>query len=212
MYRRLPSRILTSLKSTPHENIYTLPNLLTFSRLVSAPVLGYLIIHDFHLSAVSLFCYAGITDLVDGWIARKWGSQTVVGTVIDPMADKTLMTVVTICLAVKGALPGVLSTPSVRCELSLTDSMPVLLAGLILGRDVALGIAAIYYRYISLPEPKTFTRYWNFSLPSAEVHPTQISKINTVLQLGLMGGTLGALGFSGGVGFWSLGGAIGAMW
>lgn len=50
--------------------------------------------------------YAGITDLVDGWIARNWGLQTVVGTVIDPMADKMLMTIVTICLAVKAAIPG----------------------------------------------------------------------------------------------------------
>lgn len=50
--------------------------------------------------------YAGVTDLVDGWIARKWGLQTVVGTVIDPMADKALMTVVTVTLAMKGALPS----------------------------------------------------------------------------------------------------------
>lgn len=58
---------------------------------------------------------------------------------------------------------------------------------IILGRDVALGIAAIYYRWISLPPPKTFARYWDFSLPSAEVHPTTISKYNTFLQLALMG-------------------------
>ena len=89
-----------------HENIYTLPNILTFSRLIAAPVVGYLIIHDLHIPALGLFIYAGITDLVDGWIARKWSLQTVVGTVIDPMADKALMTVVTICLAVKEVLPG----------------------------------------------------------------------------------------------------------
>ena len=59
-----------------------------------------------HMSALGLFVYAGVTDLVDGWIARKWGLQTVVGTVIDPMADKALMTVVTVTLAIKGALPG----------------------------------------------------------------------------------------------------------
>ena len=89
-----------------HENIYTLPNILTFSRLLAAPLVGYLIIHDLHIPALSLFIYAGITDLVDGWIARKWNLTTVVGTVIDPMADKALMTIVTICLAVKDVLPG----------------------------------------------------------------------------------------------------------
>ncbi len=74
--------------------------------------------------------------------------------------------------------------------LSLTRfPLAVWLAVLILGRDVALAISAIYYRWISLPPPKTFSRYWDFSLPSAEVRPTTISKYNTALQLGLMGMT-----------------------
>jgi len=163
--------ILNALKKlTPHENIYTVPNILTFSRLIAAPVIGYLVLHDYHAWAVGLFAYAGITDLVDGYIARRWNLQTVVGTVIDPMADKTLMTILTVCLAVKGALP-------------------VWLAVIILGRDILLGISAIYYRWISLPPPKTFARYWDFSLPSAEVHPTTISKYNTALQLALIGAT-----------------------
>ncbi|CAJ0540661.1 Ff.00g076620.m01.CDS01 [Fusarium sp. VM40] len=156
-----------------HEDIYTLPNILTFTRLAAAPVIGYLVLHDQHAWAVGLFAYAGITDLLDGWIARRWDSKTVVGTVIDPMADKTLMTILTVCLAVKGALP-------IWC------------AGIILGRDVGLAISAIYYRWISLPPPKTFARYWDFSLPSAEVRPTTISKYNTFLQLALVGITTAA--------------------
>jgi cardiolipin synthase len=150
-----------------HEDIYTVPNILTFTRLAAAPVIGYLVLHDQHAWAVGLFAYAGITDLLDGWIARRWDSKTVVGTVIDPMADKMLMTILTICLAAKGALP-------IWC------------AGIILGRDVGLAISAIYYRWISLPPPKTFARYWDFSLPSAEVRPTTISKYNTFLQLALV--------------------------
>ncbi|KAJ4159292.1 uncharacterized protein LMH87_008199 [Akanthomyces muscarius] len=158
---------------TLHEDIYTLPNILTFSRLVAAPFIGYFVLHDSHAWAAGLLVYAGVTDLLDGWIARRWNRQTVVGTVIDPMADKVLMTVLTVCLAVKGALP-------------------VWVASIILGRDVGLGIAAIYYRWISLPPPKTFARYWDFSLPSAEVRPTTISKYNTFLQLALVGVTTGA--------------------
>jgi cardiolipin synthase len=73
--------------------------------------------------------------------------------------------------------------------LILTSFVTVWLAGIILGRDIGLGIAAIYYRWISLPPPKTFSRYWDFSLPSAEVHPTTISKYNTALQLALIGAT-----------------------
>ncbi|KAK4157242.1 hypothetical protein C8A00DRAFT_11893 [Chaetomidium leptoderma] len=155
-------------KTSPRENIYTIPNILTASRLVAAPFIGYCILHDYHAWTVGLFAYAGISDALDGWIARRWNLKTVVGTVIDPMADKTLMTILTVALAMKGALP-------------------VWLAVIILGRDVALAISAIYYRWISLPPPKTFARYWDFSLPSAEVRPTLISKYNTALQMGLIG-------------------------
>lgn len=65
----------------------------------------------------------------------------------------------------------------------------VWLAAIIFGRDASMALAAIYYRYASLPAPKTFARYWDFSLPSAEVHPTAISKYNTFLQLILIGTT-----------------------
>ncbi|KAI1078490.1 CDP-alcohol phosphatidyltransferase-domain-containing protein [Whalleya microplaca] len=170
--RKVIPKVIPSLASlTPHENIYTVPNLLTFSRLIAAPFIGYAILHDAHAWALGLFVYAGVSDLLDGWIARRYKLQTVVGSIVDPMADKLLMTVLTVCLATKGLLP-------------------VWLAVLILGRDVGLGISAIYYRWISLPPPKTFTRYWDFSLPSAEVRPTTISKYNTFLQLGLMGATM----------------------
>ncbi|KAL1620759.1 hypothetical protein SLS56_009529 [Neofusicoccum ribis] len=161
---------LKSLTAT-HEKIWNVPNVLTFSRLVAAPVVGSLILHDQHAWALGLFAYAGITDLVDGWIARRWQLQTVVGSVVDPMADKLLMAITVGCLAAKGALPGPLAI-------------------LIFGRDASLAIAAIYYRYASLPSPKTFGRYWDFSLPSAEVHPTTVSKFNTFLQLALIGLTL----------------------
>ncbi|KAK8040850.1 CDP-alcohol phosphatidyltransferase [Apiospora phragmitis] len=153
-------KVLPIPSLTAHEDIYTIPNLLTASRLIAAPFIGYAILHDAHAWTLGLFVYAGVSDLLDGWIARRWKLQSVVGSVIDPMADKILMTILTVCLATKGALP-----------------------------DVGLGIAAIYYRWISLPPPKTFMRYWDFSLPSAEVRPTTISKYNTFLQLALMGAT-----------------------
>lgn len=159
------------LSPRTREDIYTAPNLLTFSRLLATPLIGYLVVEGSHPGlALSLFCYAGVTDVIDGWIARRWRLRTVVGSVIDPMADKALITVLTAALAAKGALP-------------------VWLAVIILGRDVGLAISAIYYRWISLPPPKTFPRYWDFSLPSAEVRPTTISKYNTFLQLALVGMT-----------------------
>jgi cardiolipin synthase len=165
---QLAATLKSTLKPTKHENIYNLPNFLTLTRLVATPMVGYLIIHNHHLYAFSLFTYAAFSDLLDGWIARRWKLQTVVGSVVDPMADKFLMTTLVTCLAVNGSLP-----------------MP--LFALILGRDASLAISALYYRYASLPAPKTMARYWDFSLPSAEVHPTTISKGNTFLQLTLLG-------------------------
>jgi cardiolipin synthase (CMP-forming) len=162
---------LASLPKTRHENIYTIPNILTFSRLGAAPLVGYFILTSQPLYALALFFYAGVTDLIDGYLARRFNQQTVVGTVIDPMADKFLMT---ICVAALG----------------YTGVFPWWLVTIILGRDVALAISAIWWRWISLPPPKTFLRYWDFSLPSAEVHPTEISKINTLLQLLVVGNAM----------------------
>ncbi|KIW88664.1 CDP-diacylglycerol-glycerol-3-phosphate 3-phosphatidyltransferase [Cladophialophora bantiana CBS 173.52] len=167
---RLP-RSLTQAQAQAHENIYTIPNALTLSRLLSAPLIGYFVLHHEPLMALTLFAYAGFTDLIDGYLARRFHSQTVVGTVIDPMADKILMTTCVVTLTANGTLP-------------------LWLAVIVLGRDVGLAISAIYFRWISLPPPKTFTRYWDFSLPSAEVHPTEISKINTLLQLLLVGNAM----------------------
>ena len=164
-------QLLSRLTKTSHEYIYTVPNILTFTRLASAPLIGYFILTSQPTLALGLFIYAGITDAVDGWVARRFQQQTVVGTVIDPMADKALMTISVVALAVNGTIPP-------------------WLAVIILGRDVALSFAAFYFRWISLPPPKTMARYWDFSLPSAEVRPTEISKVNTFLQLLLVGGGL----------------------
>lgn len=80
-------------------------------------------------------------------------------------------------------------TTVVSC-LAINGSLSLPLATLILGRDISLAVAALYYRYASLPAPKTMARYWDFSLPSAEVHPTTMSKFNTFLQLVVIGTTM----------------------
>lgn len=112
-----------ALPAAARENIYTIPNLLTASRLVAAPFIGYCILHDHHAWALGLFAYAGITDLLDGWIARKWNLGTVVGTVIDPMADKALMTVLAVALAMKGALPGKWLFRNAICQVTASFSL-----------------------------------------------------------------------------------------
>ncbi|CAM9015082.1 unnamed protein product [Wickerhamomyces anomalus] len=164
--REIKDKITKPIKGLipEHENIYTIPNILTFTRLVTAPIIGFLIVKQQVVYALALFTYSCITDFIDGYIARRFKMHSVVGSIIDPMADKFLMVTCTACLAHAGQIP-------------------LYLAVVILGRDVLLAISAIYYRYISLPPPKTFLRYWDFSIPSAEVHPTTISKYNTGFQM-----------------------------
>ncbi|KAJ2930835.1 hypothetical protein H1R20_g6244, partial [Candolleomyces eurysporus] len=96
--------------------------------------------------------------------------SSVLGTILDPAADKILMTTLTVTL-------------------TMQHMIPLPLAVVILGRDVLLALSAFYIRYTTLPPPKTFARYWDFGLPSAEVIPTTVSKVNTGLQLLLMGVT-----------------------
>ncbi|PWN30777.1 hypothetical protein BDZ90DRAFT_209299, partial [Jaminaea rosea] len=146
------------------EELLNLPNILTASRIASTPFLGYLIITDRLAAAVGLLFAAAVTDLLDGWLARKWNKFTVFGSIADPAADKLLMTVMVVTLGYRGFLP-----PS--------------LASLIILRDVGLVGLAFVIRYRTLPAPVTWSRYWNPRLPSAQVEPTQISKYNTFLQL-----------------------------
>ncbi|KNE66042.1 hypothetical protein AMAG_10310 [Allomyces macrogynus ATCC 38327] len=156
-----------------HENIYTIPNAMSLARLVSTPFVGYFIVTEQFTPALALFAVSAVTDALDGYIARNFNMRSVLGTILDPMADKALMTTLTVSLGYVGLIP-----------------LP--LAVLIIGRDAGLVISSFVVRYKSLPPPKTFARFWDFSLPSAEVRPTLISKANTVLQLGLVGGALAA--------------------
>ncbi|EDO40152.1 predicted protein, partial [Nematostella vectensis] len=161
------------------EDIFTVPNLLSASRIIAAPFLGYFIVSEHYLTSVLIFGFAGITDMLDGYIARNFKNQgSMFGTVLDPMADKILMSVLTISLTVAGLLP-------------------VPLTALIISRDGLLIGASFYFRFKSLPPPKTISRYFDVNLATVELRPNFLGKANTVLQLGLVGCTLLAplLGF-----------------
>ncbi|GAA96639.1 hypothetical protein E5Q_03309 [Mixia osmundae IAM 14324] len=165
-----PLQRKTSDEGTLLARLNTLPNILTLSRIASCPLLGYFIIQGDLKYATALLAYAGITDGLDGWLARRWGMGSAIGSILDPAADKILMTTLVVSLTARGLLPAPL-------------------AFLILGRDIALALRSFYYRWQTLAPPRTFRRYWDLSKPFAEIKPTQISKYNTVLQLLLMGVT-----------------------
>lgn len=157
------------------ENIYTIPNMMTVSRILCTPFIGHYIVSGQPVYAMSVFVFSCITDFIDGYIARRFNMKTVIGSIIDPMADKFLMTICTLAL-------------------SYTSTMPTYLGILIIGRDLMLAVMAVYYRYISLSPPKTFKRYFDITSPTVSVHPNMISKINTGLQMLYIGSLILNLG------------------
>jgi cardiolipin synthase len=80
-------------------------NLATLARLLLTPRIAFLIFHDRHLAALILFFLAGLTDVLDGGLARRYGWHTPAGAYLDPIADKVLLGTVYICLALQAGIP-----------------------------------------------------------------------------------------------------------
>jgi CDP-diacylglycerol--glycerol-3-phosphate 3-phosphatidyltransferase len=79
----------------------SLPNLLTLSRILAVPILVFLLWRpaplDYAVTFV-LYCIVGITDYLDGYLARAWGSISRLGQFLDPIADKIMIAAVLIML------------------------------------------------------------------------------------------------------------------
>ncbi len=84
-----------------------IPNILTTVRLIVIPFFAYymLVAENFWLAAL-LFLFSGVTDVVDGWIARHFNMITDVGSVYDPFVDKLMQITSVVCLALKGIIPA----------------------------------------------------------------------------------------------------------
>ena len=86
-------------------DVFTIPNVLSMARIAGTPVIGYLIVNEKYGAALTGVVLAGITDLLDGYIARHYDEKSPLGTVLDPFADKLLMTTLVLSLAASGAPP-----------------------------------------------------------------------------------------------------------
>uniref|UniRef100_A0A803T9M3 cardiolipin synthase (CMP-forming) n=1 Tax=Anolis carolinensis TaxID=28377 RepID=A0A803T9M3_ANOCA len=118
-----------------YENPWTIPNLLSMARIGLSPVLGYLIVEENFNIALGVFALAGVTDLLDGFIARNWANQkSALGSALDPLADKILISILYI-------------------SLTYANLIPVPLTSMIILRDIALIAAVFYVRYRTLPPP-----------------------------------------------------------
>ena len=83
----------------------TLANLITLMRIVLVPVIIWALLSDLMLFAFLVFLLAGISDAVDGAVARYFDQQSEFGTMLDPIADKIMLVSVFIVLAYLGHIP-----------------------------------------------------------------------------------------------------------
>ena len=154
----------TSTTITPDQpktdRVWTIPNILTFIRIGTSPLVGYLIVNDHYPAALTLFIASGLTDLIDGWIARRYPSQaSALGSFLDPLADKILVGIVVISLA-------------------YVNLIPLWLLALILSRDVAIMFAAGYLRVKSVPPPRTLKKILDMKQATVQLYPTFVSKVS----------------------------------
>lgn len=83
----------------------TVPNFITIARLLSVPLIVWLMIADRFLAATLVFVAAGISDAADGFIAKRFGAASELGAYLDPVADKALLVSVFMTLGFMGVLP-----------------------------------------------------------------------------------------------------------
>jgi cardiolipin synthase len=152
--------------------ILTAPNLITFTRLLLMPVCAWLLASGRWGVGLWLTAVVGSTDWVDGWLARRTGSVSRLGQLMDPLADRLLIASVTIALLVRGVLP-------------------LLAVVLLVGRDLLLlaGFPLLASRGVRPPEVvwvgKAATMVLLFALPILALGETGIAVAGAARVLGL---------------------------
>lgn len=108
-------------------SIATIPNLLTFLRMGLIPVFASLLFYGYSKWALAVFLIAGISDGIDGYFARRFKQESELGTIIDPIADKLLMTTAFVVLSLPNVLEPVRHLP-----------IPFWVTAAVIGRDVLI--------------------------------------------------------------------------
>ena len=84
----------------------SIPNFLSLVRIILVPITVIFLINGSFFTALAIFTLAGITDGLDGLLARVLNQKTILGTYLDPIADKALLTSCFVTLSVVGVIPG----------------------------------------------------------------------------------------------------------
>ena len=133
----------------------TVPNLLSILRMGLIPWFAISVIDGDATQALWIFAIAGITDALDGFIARFWSQQSALGAYLDPLADKLLLVTAYVMLAIPNLRAGGLVIPAWVTALVITRDVVIVVVALVL--HLAVGISRF--------------------------PPSPLSKINTAAQL-----------------------------
>jgi cardiolipin synthase len=112
-----------------------LPNLITLARILSVPVVVWAIAANQMLFAFVLFLAAGVSDAVDGFLAKRFGMTSELGAYLDPLADKVLIVSIYVALGITEAIPRWLVILVVSRDLMIVGA--VILSWLV-GKPVAV--------------------------------------------------------------------------
>ena len=85
--------------------VLNIPNFITLGRVILVPVIFYLLVSNETKAAFFVFVLAGVSDGIDGYLAKRFGWETELGAYLDPMADKLLLVSMFVALGVQGLLP-----------------------------------------------------------------------------------------------------------
>lgn len=101
----------------------SLPNLISILRLLLVPLIVSLMLGQDYLLAFVVFVIAGVSDAIDGFIAKRFNMQTVLGAYLDPVADKALLVSVYLTLGVQGHMAQLLVTLIVARDLLIIGAV-----------------------------------------------------------------------------------------
>lgn len=85
-------------------DFYLIPNILSLSRILAIPLVAGLAYYDENLWAAAAFALAGVSDYIDGWVARRYHYESKLGMLLDPLADKIIVLSVMVILLFLGRL------------------------------------------------------------------------------------------------------------
>jgi cardiolipin synthase (CMP-forming) len=114
--------------------LWTIPNMITFGRLCAVPLAVWLVLQHRIAEVFYLFVAAGLSDAVDGWLARRRGPSAL-GALLDPVADKALLVTMYVTLAVVNVLPDWLAILVVFRDMVIVGGVLVLA---VLGQPVQI--------------------------------------------------------------------------